>query len=103
MAAKSEHLQDDAYEGAKVILRRAVELVPKESGHLAETGHVDRGRGGNNTVGIIFNGPYAAYIHEHLFFKHPHGGQAKYLEDAMLEKGSEAVNKAGEHFWRRLT
>lgn len=103
IAAKSQHLQDDAYEGAQVILREAKTLVPKESGHLAETGHVDRGRGGANTVGIVFRGPYARWIHEHMFFKHPRGGQAKYLEAAMLLKGDEAVNKAGNHFWRRLT
>ena len=100
--AKSQHMQDDLAHGAKAILRDAVERVPKESGDLAKTGHINRDRGGRNTVAIIFNGPYAAYQHEHLFFKHPHGGEAKYLEIALLFKGEEAINEAGDRFWRRI-
>lgn len=100
--AKSQHMQDDMAHGAKVILKEAKELVPKESGDLAAGGHINRDRGGNNTAAIIFRGPYARWIHEHMFFKHPHGGQAKYLEDALLLKGKEAINEAGEKFWRRL-
>lgn len=101
--AKSRGLAQDMADGAKVVLDEAVALVPKESGHLAETAAIKRGRGGTNTVAITFAGPYARWIHEHLGFKHPHGGQAKYLEAAMLLKGKEAVNRAGEHFWRRIT
>lgn len=101
--AKSHHMQDDLAHGAKVILAEAKDLVPKESGHLAATGLIKRDRGGVNTVAITFAGPYARWIHEHLAFKHPHGGQAKFLEAAMLLKGQEAINQAGEKFWRRIT
>ena len=100
---QSEHLQDDLAHGAKVTLADAKDRVPKESGHLASTGHIDRDAGGRNTVAIKFRGPYARYIHEHLFFKHPHGGTAKYLELALLEKGHEAITEAGRKFWRRIT
>jgi len=99
---KSEHLQDDVYEGAKLVLSDAQERVPKESGDLAAGGHIERGRGGNGAAAIAFRGPYARWIHEHLFFKHPHGGEAKFLETALLLKGKDAINKAGDHFWRRL-
>ena len=99
---KSQHVQDDLAHGAKAVLDDAKERVPKESGDLAASGHISRDRGGKNTVGVIFRGPYARYIHEHLLFKHPRGGEAKYLESAMLFKGSEAINQTGERFWRRL-
>ena len=101
--AKSTGLAQDMAHGAKVVLDEAVDLVPKESTDLAKSGRVKRGRGGVNTVAITFSGPYARWIHEHLWFRHPNGGQAKYLEAAMLLKGQEAVNRAGAHFWRRIT
>lgn len=100
---KSRDVEADVAHGANVILSEAVALVPKESGDLAASGRVREKRGGRNTVGITFAGPYARWIHEHLWFKHPHGGQAKYLEAAMLLKGREAVNEAGDHLWRRIT
>jgi hypothetical protein len=102
IVAQSQHMQDDLAYGAKAILSEAKHLVPKESGDLAAGGHINRDRGGANTVAIIFRGPYARYIHEHMFFKHPHGGQAKFLEDAMLLKGKQAINDAGDKFWRRI-
>lgn len=97
-----ENLPDAVASGAQVILRDAMRRVPKESGHLVGTGKVNEDRGGRNAVGITFDGPYARWIHEHLFFKHPRGGEAKYLESAMVVKGNEAVNAAGRGLWRRL-
>lgn len=101
--AKSRGLAADLEHGASVIRDEAVRLVPKESGDLAATARIRKNRGGVNTVAITFGGPYARWIHEHTWFKHPQGGQAKYLEAAMLLKGREAINEAGEHFWRRIT
>jgi hypothetical protein len=100
--AKSQHLDDDVYDGADVVLQRSRELAPKESSNLVRSSRVLRDRGGKNAVGIVYTSVYARYQHEHLHFKHPSGGQAKFLEIALLEKGPEAVNKAGEHFWGRL-
>lgn len=96
------NLEDALAEGADVILRDSDERMPKESGHLTGTGKVNQARGGTNTVGITYDGPYARWIHEHLFFKHPHGGEAKYLETAMTVKGNEAINETGRALWRRL-
>lgn len=100
--AKSQRLDDDLAVGAKIILDDSDARVPKESGHLIATGVVKRERGGNSVVGIVYKGPYARWQHEHLYFKHPQGGQAKFLETAMLVKGRAAINKAGEHLWGRL-
>ena len=109
IASKSRHTQDDLYQGAKVILDDAKDRAPvrPKAGtdphpHLATTGRIERDRGGVNTVAIVFSGPYARWVHEHVNFKHPFGGEAKFLEIALLMKGQDAINEAGQRFWRRL-
>ena len=91
------NIEDALAEGAQIILDRSNEVVPKESGDLAASGSVNKGAAGTNTVAIRYDSVYAHWIHENIQFKHPSGGQAKFLEMAMLEKGSDAINKAGEH------
>ena len=97
------HIKDGLEQGAQIILDRSDELVPKESGDLASSGRVKKDRGGLNTIGITYDGPYARYQHEHMFFKHPTGGAPKFLEVAMVEKGEAAINKAGEYIWDKVT
>lgn len=97
--------------GAQIILTRSDELVPRDAGGrpdthgvtLAESGRVKKNRGGLNTVGITYDGPYARYIHDNMEFRHPTGGVAKFLELAMIEKQQEAINKAGDFIWDRVT
>lgn len=100
--AKAQRLDDDVYEGAKLVLADSDERVPKRSHDLEGSGHLKRDRGGNNTVAIEYTSVYARWVHEHVNFHHPFGGEAKFLETALLMKGMDAVNKAGEHFWERL-
>lgn len=102
IAAQAYDLSQDAQAGMEIVLAESQKRVPKESGHLAEGAKVMGYRGGKNTATITYDGPYARYVHEHLHFKHPHGGEAKFLETAMLIKGEEAINEAGKHFWERL-
>lgn len=94
--------EDALGDGAQIILDRSDELVPNVSGDLAATGAVKKDRGGLNTVAIIYTSVYARWIEDHLSFAHPHGGGARFLELAMIEKGPAAVNKAGESLWGRL-
>ena len=89
-------IEQALYAGAEVILDRAVELVPKEAGDLAASAFIDESRGGDSTVAVGFDSVYAAYIHEHLAFRHPHGGQAKYLEAAMIERKDDALDAMAE-------
>lgn len=84
--------------GARVILegaKRRTPYAPKDAddhlAHLRDTARIDPGRGGESTVGVVYDSVYAAYIHENLGFAHPHGGQAKYLEAALVEDSSKAV------------
>ena len=88
--------QAAATAAAQVVLDDALTKVPKEAGDLAGTGHVDAARGGDNTTAVVFDSVYAHWIHEHLHFKHPHGGQAKFLEAAMLERKDNAVKAMGD-------
>ena len=83
--------QDAATAAGETILKASLAKVPKEAGGLAGTGHVDPARGGSDTVAVLYDSLYAHWIHEHLHFKHPHGGQAKFLEAAMLEGKDAAV------------
>jgi len=80
-------------EGMGIVHDRAVELVPKLSGHLASTARVEVLA--DNLAQIKFSGPYAKFQHEYLDLKHPNG-QAKYLETALLEKSDDALAKVAE-------
>lgn len=77
-----------------IILARSNELAPKESGDLIASGKVNASRGGNATIAVEYTSVYAHWIHEHLWFRHPHGGGAKFLEKAMTEKGANAIEAA---------
>lgn len=95
------------HQGAEIILNDAIHkvpLAPKKAGdnepHLVDTGRINDERGGDLTVGIEFTSIYARYIHENLGFKHIYGGQAKFLEAAMIEKQDEALNEVTEGIGR---
>jgi hypothetical protein len=73
-----------------------------EGRHLRDTGRIEPIQyrpGGIMAVEIVFDGPYAARQHEHLEYKHPHGGTAKFLERnltgaKLLEALAEAERRA---------
>lgn len=107
--AESQDLSDDVAHGAEVILKDAVDRAPrapKKDGdnhpHLEDTGKVNKIPALKGTASITFAGPYAAYVHEHLWHVHRYGGQSKYLKVAMLMHGGDAIKDAAQHFWRRL-
>ena len=70
---------------------RASERAPVESGDLRGNCNTDDVTIEEDvvTANISFNLPYAARQHEHVEYKHPLGGEAKYLERAALEKAEE--------------
>ncbi|MBB1511974.1 HK97 gp10 family phage protein [Tessaracoccus sp. MC1627] len=73
-------------ETAKEVLRVAKSLAPKESGKLRRSGKVETDF---KSVSVVFKGRYAWIQHERLDFKHPNGGQAKYLEAAVEQSGAK--------------
>lgn len=45
------------------------------------------------TFAVTYTAPYAAKIHEDLEMPHPRGGQAKFLEQPLREKGPQYTAK----------
>ncbi len=87
--AAREALRDTA----KVVLKRAKELAPKDDGDLRRSGRVYVDDVG---VRVVFKAPHAWLQHERLDYKHDDGGP-KYLERAMDEVGVEADIISGAH------
>lgn len=79
---KSSYLTSSQLEDiGRAILGRAIELCPLETGFLRSSGRVYVYK---NYIRIIFECPYAAYVHENINNVHPIG-QAKFLETAAQE------------------
>jgi hypothetical protein len=102
VARIAAHIEDALADGGQVVLDRSSELVPIDGrpdthgGTLAESGRVNRiGSDYLPIVSVTYDGPYAVYQHEGLEFHHPTGGQAKFLELAMVETTEQATEAIG--------
>lgn len=89
---------ENTVEGMKDVVTdigsRAVERAPVETGALRGSMETEVTEEGGAVVGEIrFTEKYAARQHEHVEYKHPLGGEAKYLERAALEKAEEVREK----------
>lgn len=73
----------------EVILTDAQKRCPVDTGTLQRSGTVQKTRDKNEVI-ISFNTPYALYQHEGVNFRHPKGGEAKYLERAFNEHINQA-------------
>lgn len=73
------------YQSGVAMMTASKALVPVDSGTLKASGYVTLPSftGDVLDVELGYGGPayYAVLQHENLFFKHPNGGQAKYLEE----------------------
>lgn len=84
--------------GGKVILAASDALAPREPEprhgvHMTETGFVRSEIAGDglDQVAIGYKAFWAVYQHENLSYHHEHGGQAKFLETAMLAASDAAI------------
>ena len=82
------------YTEAQVIMTASKRLVPVETGILRASGQVamPERNGRRISVTLSYGGaaePYAIVQHESLDFKHPNGGQAKFLEQPLNEAMSD--------------
>jgi len=75
-------------EAGDMILAASNADVPEVSGDLA--GSARNEEAGELSRRLIYTSVYARWIHEHLWFHHPHGGGPKYLERAMVANGDKA-------------
>ena len=66
------------------LTRRSKQLAPLDTGDLRGAGEGDVKIIRNNVIGTVtFDKEYAMKQHEDMTFKHPRGGQAKYLEQPL--------------------
>jgi hypothetical protein len=80
---------------------KAQRLAPVDTGSLRGSATSGVEKEGNKTYGFVaFNEEYALEQHETLFYNHPKGGQAKYLEqpfnedkDAYIEDLKNAIKE----------
>jgi hypothetical protein len=75
-----EHIGNDA-------LGEAQRRAPVEEGTLRGSGEVDVNVRGDRVEAVVsFNTVYAARQHEETEWRHPLGGQSKYLESVLRER-----------------
>jgi hypothetical protein len=87
--ALPDEIEKALIEDATDTLDMAKSLTPVKTGALRDSGTVHKPvrSGFEVAVPISFGDPtpyYAIYVHENLEAKHPNGGQAKFLETAIL-------------------
>lgn len=73
--------------GAAYLLAQAIPLTPIQDGPLRASGGTDVD---DDRASVFFDTPYAARQHEEVGWRHPKGGQAKYLETAVLQERGNA-------------
>jgi hypothetical protein len=74
------------------ILKKSNSYVPVDTGFLRNSGHMyTKGTGDKIESVVAYNAEYAIYVHEDLAMRHPHGGQAKFLERAVAETKPEII------------
>ena len=71
-------------------LELAQSRTPVKTGDLKDSGHLGEYKvsGYESSMQIVFGTEltYAIYVHENLQARHPGGGQAKFLESAVLDR-----------------
>lgn len=71
-------------EAGNQLLDRSNQHVPVDQGELRDSGAVTQTDDG---AIISYNTPYAVKQHEDIALRHPHGGQAKFLEQVIHSEG----------------
>lgn len=84
-AAMEQAVADGLNDVAKLAQKGARELAPKDTEGLAESIKVDEASPRNLESAVRSNARHAVPQHERLDYRHPNGGQAKYLEAAVEE------------------
>lgn len=75
---------------AHLIAGEAIKKTPVETGILRGTAKVTDN--GTDTSAVSYNTKYAARQHEELGYAHPSGGEAKFLEKAVIENQSKVAS-----------
>lgn len=84
--------------GARLVLAKSDTLAPREAEprhgvHMTETGFVRVEPGIDDTVAIGYEAYWAVWQNENLLYHHPEGGQAKFLDTALLTGAEMALEQ----------
>ena len=86
------------------LLARSKPLVPRDKSTLVRSGTREVRRVGDRIEGTVtYNTPYAARQHEELSYRHPRGGQAKYLEQPLRAMVPEFESRLAAAMRRALS
>lgn len=86
------------------LLARSKPLVPRDKSTLVRSGTREVRRVGNRIEGrVTYNTPYAARQHEETTWRHPRGGQAKYLEQPLRQMVPEFESRLAAAMRRALS
>jgi len=93
---------DGLNDAAKIAQEAARERAPRDTGGLAESISIDKAspRQAAPSSRVYSNARHAVPQHERLDYEHPNGGQAKYLETAVLESRAAVEAAVAEHVRR---
>lgn len=100
IARKLGHAKTSAARrGAELLRDESVNRTPLETGTLRNSAKVTAADG---EAAVSYNTPYAVKQHEEIGYAHPGGGQAKYLETAMVDNQQRIAQAVAEHLKRTL-
>ena len=86
LAKINQAVREEVIDACLHLRGQAVERAPIKDGFLRGSGIEEFKETSGVFYGeVSFNQPYALEQHENLFFNHPKGGEAKYLEKPLLE------------------
>lgn len=85
--------------GAAYLLAQAIPRTPIQDGPLRASGGTDVA---DDRASVFFDTPYAARQHEEVGWRHPKGGQAKYLENTVIEERGRAQDIVAAEVRRAL-
>lgn len=91
--AAKEARVEGSIKAAERILKISQGEVPIDQGELRDSGRVVADEDG---AIIAYDTPYAVRQHEDLTLRHPHGGDAKYLERPLSENHELLVRALAE-------
>ena len=86
--ATKESIRDAAMD----LWSKSADLVPVLDGHLKGSGKAEPKNDGM-VWEVSYGTEYAHYQHEGLDFRHPQGGQAKYLQQPFEENADRYIQK----------
>jgi hypothetical protein len=111
LAKLLQNLPDEAIEATRKELQRACadlkgkaqNLAPVDTGDLRGSAFYEtEAKDGGLEATIGFTAPYATRQHEEVGYNHPHGGQAKYLEEPFKQNVGKYTDKIGEAIKRAV-